>query len=170
MQHVWKTFDANEVSHSTAHHLMTIENLIEELGYARVTDVANRLGITRGSASITLKTLEKNGFIVRDVNNFLRLTARGRLIAQATRAKRRLLQQFLREILGVDDREAEIDSCKIEHLVSMKSGHQLCALVNLLTSDHPVAKEFMKTFRNYCRRECQVKECQFCEEECLFAA
>ena len=170
MTNVWKSFDSNEVTHSTAHHLMTIENLIEELGYARVTDVANRLNITRGSASTTLKALEKNALIARDVNGFLGLTIRGRFIAQATRAKKRLLQQFLQDVLGVNDKDAEIDSCKIEHLVSMESGHQLCALVSFLNSDHPTAKEFMETFHDFCSKECQREECQFREEERLFAA
>ena len=45
----WKEFDQNVVSHSAAHHLMAVDDLVQRLGYARVSDVARRLSITRGS-------------------------------------------------------------------------------------------------------------------------
>lgn len=170
MDHVWKAFEANEVTHSTVHHLMTISQLLDELGYARVTDVASRLGITRGSACITLKTLEKQGLVERDTNAFLRLAPRGKFIARTTHAKKSLLKQFLQDILGVNEENADIDSCKIEHLMSTEAGHQLCALVHFLTSENPAAKECMRSFRRFCRSECQVADCAFCEQRCLFAA
>ena len=53
----WKEFDHNEISHSAAHHLMAVDDLIRKFGYARVSDVARMLNITRGSVSITLKSL-----------------------------------------------------------------------------------------------------------------
>lgn len=170
MEHVWKAFEANEVTHSTAHHLMTVAQLIDEMGYARVTDVANRLHITRGSVSITLKVLEKNGFVERDANGFLRLPEKGKFIARTTHAKKLLLKQFLEEILGVNEDNADTDSCKIEHLVSTESGRQLCALVHFATSDHPAAKEFMHAFRKFCKTKCPTLNCELCEDHCLFAA
>ena len=39
---VWKSFEDNEITHSGAHYLMTIKNLLEHQGYARVTDIARR--------------------------------------------------------------------------------------------------------------------------------
>ena len=170
MDQVWKAFEANEVTHSTVHHLMTISQLYDELGYARVTDVASRLGITRGSASITLKALEKHELIERDTNGFLRLSTRGKFIAQSTRVKKNLMRKFLQEILGVNEEDADVDSCKIEHLIGAESGHQLCAFVHFLTSDSPAAREFMQAFRKFCKSECQVADCNTCEDHCLFAA
>ncbi len=39
----------NELTHSMAHYLLTIHKLKEEKGYARVTDIAKELGLTKGS-------------------------------------------------------------------------------------------------------------------------
>src|SRR5436190_1570850 len=53
----WKEFDANEVTHSVVHHLMTIHELGQQYGgWARVSDIARHLSITRGSVSINLRT------------------------------------------------------------------------------------------------------------------
>ena len=50
---VWKEFEDNALTHRAAHYLMTIHGLLQDLGYARVTDIAKRLNITRGSCSRT---------------------------------------------------------------------------------------------------------------------
>ena len=39
----WKEFEQNAVSHSAAHHLVAIAELLSEYGYARVSDVARLL-------------------------------------------------------------------------------------------------------------------------------
>ena len=37
---VWKEFEHNEITHSIAHHLMAVNDLLNKHGYSRVTDVA----------------------------------------------------------------------------------------------------------------------------------
>ena len=49
----------NELSHSMAHYLLTVHKLREEKGYARVTDIAKDLGLTKGSVSTALNNLKK---------------------------------------------------------------------------------------------------------------
>ncbi|RTZ91682.1 MAG: hypothetical protein DSY92_03935 [Planctomycetota bacterium] len=114
----WREFDQNPVSHSAAHHLTTIGDLHDEVGYARVTDVARHLGITRGSVSVTLKGLRHRGLVVEDEHKHLSLSVEGQRIAQGIRTKRILIQALFRDVLGVPDEIAEQDACKIEHLIS----------------------------------------------------
>ena len=47
MEDIWKEFEHNQTTHSVAHHLMAIYDLLNEHGYARVTDVAKKLNITQ---------------------------------------------------------------------------------------------------------------------------
>lgn len=130
---VWKTFDENVVTHSSAHHLMAIRELLERHGYARVTDVAKHLGITRGSASVTLKALKEKGYATEDDNKFLRLTASGDQIVQTIEANREVLQKFFRNVLAVNHKQAEIDACKLEHLLNSEIGKQRAILAVGLT-------------------------------------
>ena len=114
----WREFDENPVSHSAAHHLTTIQFLLDEFGYARVSDVARHLGITRGSVSVTLKGLRQRGLVVEDDHKHLGLSEEGIRIARGIHIKRILIQAMLRDVLGVPDEIAEQDACKVEHLVS----------------------------------------------------
>src|SRR3990172_8675404 len=115
---VWKEFAPTRVTPAAAPPLIAIAELREKHGYARVSDVARALNITRGSASLTLKALKQRGLVLEDENRFLMLSGEGDALAAAVRGKKFLIRRFLDEVLGVSAEHAEIDACKIEHLVS----------------------------------------------------
>ena len=143
---VWKEYDSNEISHSVAHHLAAIHELITNLGYARVSDVARALEITRGSASLTLKALKEKGLVLEDPNKFLKLSDEGRQIVDSILAKRAIVRKFLSDVLQLDARQAEVDACKVEHLLSTQTGEQLLHFVQFLISDDPIARQFLAEF------------------------
>lgn len=126
----WKEFEANELTHSAAHHLQAIYDLGQQYGgWARVSDIARQLGITRGSVSINLRTLKKKGLVEADEHHMVRLSPAGEQIVQAVSAKKAALKAFLHEVLRVSEDQAEIDSCKIEHLISEEARTQLVAFL-----------------------------------------
>src|SRR5210317_1715590 len=98
----WKNFEGNQLTHSAAHYLMAINELHEEQGYARVTDVARRLNITRGSCSLSLKAPRQRGLVEEDHNRFLLLSEEGLQLAKIVETNDQLLETLFRDILGVD--------------------------------------------------------------------
>ncbi len=122
---IWKKFEENNITHSAAHHLLAILELREKRGYARVTDVARELNITTGSASINLKSLKAKNLIIEDENKFLALSEEGEAVAKAVLMRKKLLYNFLANILKVKPEQAEIDSCKTEHLISAETAKKL---------------------------------------------
>jgi DtxR family transcriptional regulator, Mn-dependent transcriptional regulator len=118
---IWKEFHENEITHSAAHHLLAILELTAKRGYARVTDVAKYLNITTGSASTNLKSLKQKTLVSEDENRFLCLSEEGKRMAEAILARRRILQNFFTDVLGVANEQAEIDACKTEHLLSTET-------------------------------------------------
>jgi DtxR family Mn-dependent transcriptional regulator len=122
---IWKKFEENNITHSAAHHLLAILELREKRGYARVTDVAKDLNITTGSASINLKALKAKNLIVEDENKFLSLSEEGEAIARAVMMRKKILLDFRVHILKVSPEQAEIDSCKTEHLISAETAKKL---------------------------------------------
>ena len=169
MPQVWKAFEKNPITHSAVHHLIAIAQLINDRGYARITDVASCLEITRGSVSMTLKSLEKDGLVCRDRNRFLLLTPEGEFVAQATQMKKQLFKQFLRDVLEVSEEDADIDSCKIEHLIGLDTGHRLCELMHFFNSAHPAAEDFLRAFRKFRKIRCEVEDCVDCGDHCLLS-
>jgi Mn-dependent DtxR family transcriptional regulator len=121
LEDVWKEFSENEITHSAAHHLLAILELSQKRGYARVSDVAKHLQITTGSASTNLKSLKQKNLVVEDDNKFLSLSETGRKLAEGIVHQREVLIQFLRDVLGVDPHQAEVDACKTEHLFSIET-------------------------------------------------
>lgn len=169
MQEVWKEFEQNIITHSAAHHLTAISDLLAKNGYARVTDVARKLQITRGSASITLKALKERGLVTEDENKFLRLSETGASITQVIHLKRRVLTKFFKDILNVPEETANIDACKIEHLISTNTGEKLLSFMNFLLNDPRKSKKLLDEFAKFQHKCDETECCEVCEIECLLA-
>jgi len=165
---VWKEYEANPLTHSAAHYLMAIRNLLEDKGYARVTDIARELNITRGSCSISLKPLKRRGLVVEDENKFLQLSDQGKLLAELVECNDEVIETFLRDVLGVEPEQAEIDACKIEHLLSIDTSIKLAGFLKFIGSSNRVVNDFMREFRKTeltCNHN--VEECTICRTTCL---
>ena len=164
----WKEFEANELTHSAAHHLVAIYEVGQKYGgWARVSDIARALNITRGSVSINLRALKRRSLVQTDDHRLVKLTDEGLRAARAVMAKRVVLVTFLSEVLGVPAEQAEIDSCKVEHLVSDATGHQLAQWLRFLASNQDLATELSERFHEY---RCQCPEsgaCGLCKGRCL---
>ncbi|HAR64991.1 MAG TPA: hypothetical protein DCR55_02090 [Lentisphaeria bacterium] len=169
MEHdVWKEFEANTLTHSNAHYLTAVHELLVEHGYARVTDVAKRLGVTRGSCSVSLRPLKKRGLITEDDNKFLGLSEEGRRLAEVVEHNAELVHSFLAEVLGVDDEQAEVDACKIEHLISIQTSMRLRAFMESVTGGGPAIQEWLNGVRakkSSCTSD--VETCPVCQTVCF---
>ncbi len=94
-----------------------IGDLIAEQGEARLTDVAERLGVTQATASKVIARLRRDGLVENKRYRSIFLTERGREMADASRARHRIVFDFLLA-LGLDEAVAHADSEGIEHHVS----------------------------------------------------
>ena len=137
---VWKEFGENFITHSAAHHLLAILELSTKRGYARVSDVARHLDITTGSASSNLKTLKEKSLVVEDENRMLRLSVEGKTVAHSILMRRQLLRRFFTNVLGVDAKQAEIDACKTEHLLSAQTTSKMASFVHEFFDERSAAK------------------------------
>jgi Mn-dependent DtxR family transcriptional regulator len=169
---VWKHYDENELTHSAAHHLMSVHELRELHGYARVSDIAKHLKITKGSVSSAMKHLKERGYIQEDHNRFLELTAKGLRVVWETEATRLVVKKFLHDGLGMDEDDAEIDACKVEHLVSSEARGRLVGFLRFLFSNEAVSASFLAAFRGALAErnlECKkdISNCLLCDEVCF---
>lgn len=109
----------NELSHAMVHYLLTIHKLKEKRGFARVTDIAKDLNLTKGSVSTALNNLKKKGLVTEEEDcKFLILTDKGHEEVHRILSSRTLLYYFLKDFVGVDEDIAERDACAMEHLMS----------------------------------------------------
>ncbi len=106
-------------------YLETILILSQERPYVRSVDVAERLGVTKPSVSRAISLLRTAGMINMDPHDgALTLTEAGRAVAEHVYGRHQLLTKVL-TMLGVDEKTAAQDACRIEHVVSEETMDRL---------------------------------------------
>ena len=105
---------------SAEDYLEEILILLEKKGYARSTDIADALGVTKPSVSVAMKKLRENGYISMEKSGQISLTEKGYPIARRIYDRHLTLTRFFVS-LGVDEKIARRDACKIEHDISEES-------------------------------------------------
>jgi len=131
----WRTTQESEISHSAAHYLMAIHRLREEFGYARTTDVAARLEVSRGAVSMAMTQLKKRALATEDPHRFLLLTDKGYEVVHEVEHNFEVLSQFLKDVLHTPPETAHADACRMEHLLSLETGRRLLWLMQAILED-----------------------------------
>lgn len=101
-------------------YLETIYVLSQSSKTVRAIDVGQQLGFSKPSVSRALGILKEGGYVTGDENGFLSLTEIGTAVAEKIYERHRIISQVLMQ-LGVDEKSAVEDACRIEHVISEKS-------------------------------------------------
>lgn len=133
-QSVQHTHD-NDLTHSMVHYLLAIHKLKEMKGYARVTDIAHEMGLTKGSVSTALTNLKKRELVLEDESKFLSLSHTGHEAVHGILSSRTLLYYFLKDIIGVNEEVAHKDSCLMEHLMSTETREKFFNFMKTICSE-----------------------------------
>lgn len=113
-----------EIHESAEDYLETILMLKERLGQVRSIDVVNETGYTKPSISVAMKHLRENGYLEMDCDGYITLTDAGMQVAERIYARHRWLTKFL-VVIGVNEKTAEADACKMEHDLSDETFQKL---------------------------------------------
>lgn len=111
-----------QIRESAENYLETILILSQRKrkGEVRSIDIVNELEFSKPSVSVAMKNLRENGYITVDKNGYIRLTDKGLEIAEKMYERHTLLSQWLIK-LGVDEKVAVEDACRMEHVISAES-------------------------------------------------
>lgn len=109
-------------------YLETILILKNEKGAVRSVDVANHMGFSKPSVSRAVTLLKNAGLVQVDGDGLLNLTAAGQAQAACVYERHCLLTEYLVS-LGVGEKTAAEDACRIEHVISEESFSKLKAQI-----------------------------------------
>jgi Mn-dependent DtxR family transcriptional regulator len=101
-------------------YLERIYQLIDEKGYARVSDIAEALAVHPSSVTKMVQKLDANDYLVYEKYRGLVLTSKGRKIGKRLVYRHELLEEFMR-IIGVDESRIYKDVEGIEHHLSWEA-------------------------------------------------
>lgn len=102
---------------SAEDYLESILMLSEKLPVVRSVDVSNDLGYKKSSVSIAMKNLRNKKLITMTDSGYIYLTEKGHEIASAVYERHKFFTNMLID-LGVPDKTASDDACRIEHIIS----------------------------------------------------
>ena len=94
--------------------------VLSKNGVVRSLDVAEYMGFSKPSVSRAVRLLKQGGYLIMDRDGSLTLTEEGLGVAKKIYERHTLLSDFLVR-LGVDEKTAAEDACKIEHNISDES-------------------------------------------------
>ncbi len=109
-----------KIYESSEDYLERILIIKQKKGNVHSIDIANELNFSKPSVSVAMKKLRENGYIIFDKDGSISLTEKGNEIATKTYEKHIILTKALMA-LGVPQKDAEADACKIEHDLSEAS-------------------------------------------------
>lgn len=98
-------------------YLETILILSQQKDPVRSIDVAERMSYSKPSVSRAMGILKKGGYIEIDTLGHITLTEAGKEAAERIYERHRILSEILIR-LGVDEKTAVDDACKMEHYIS----------------------------------------------------
>ena len=108
------------VNESAENYLETILVLSKTHPVVRSVDIAEELGFKKSSVSVAMKNLRVNNLILVNDEGHITLTDEGRRIAETIYERHTALSKWLMD-LGVSEKTALEDACRIEHDISAES-------------------------------------------------
>ena len=108
--------------------------LIEEKGYARVSDIAENLNVHPSSVTKMVQKLDHEEYLIYEKYRGLILTAKGKKIGKRLVYRHELLESLL-QIIGVKDENIYNDVEGIEHHLSWDSIDRIGDVVQYFEED-----------------------------------
>jgi Mn-dependent DtxR family transcriptional regulator len=108
--------------------------LIEEKGYARVSDIAESLSVHPSSVTKMVQKLDKDEYLVYEKYRGLMLTPKGKKIGKRLVFRHDLLEQFM-QIIGVKAENIYNDVEGIEHHLSWDAIDRIGDLIQFFEED-----------------------------------
>ena len=108
-----------QIRESAEMYLETIL-ILSKKGDVRSIDIARHMNFSRPSVSVTVHNLAKENYIKINENGTISLEPAGREIAERIYERHTVLTELLVAI-GVSEKTAEDDACKIEHTLSIET-------------------------------------------------
>ena len=109
-----------KIQESAENYLETIHILHLSHPAVRSIDIVNELGFSKPSVSVAMKNLREKNHIAVSPAGYITLTESGKEIAEMIYERHNFLSGWLIS-LGVDEKIAAEDACRMEHVISRES-------------------------------------------------
>lgn len=151
------------LSESMEDYLEVILALEKQNKVARAKDIAEKMGVQRGSVTGALKSLGEKKLINYAPYSFITLTPRGRQIAAKIENRHQVLQDFLARVLQVDHETAAATACRMEHAIDDLSMDRLVCFIDYIFNCPRTGEDWIRSFVHFCGKNApEASRCESC--------
>lgn len=145
-----------QISNSLQDYLKIIFDLTKQKKYARIKDISKTKNVSMPSATEAMRKLSKLGLIEYHAYEFIQLTEKGKGLAHYIFNIHHFLTKFLIDILNLIPEKAEIEACKLEHILNIETLERMVLLYQYLISCPKTEHSPVKDFKE-CLASCEEK-------------
>lgn len=127
---------------------------------ARPKDIATKMDVKASSVTNALKTLAGLGLINYAPYDFVTLTDSGRKVAQEINRRHHALKDFLINVLGIENKEADEAACQMEHSVPKRIVNRLIKYAEYVEHCPKGGITWESGFGYYCKNGCSEEDCE----------
>ena len=135
------------ISKSLEEYLKNMYILNKKTGNIRVTDIANKMNCTKASVNKAINNLKENNLINYETYGKIELTQEGENLAKKILEAYDIVYIFLRDVLNLDEQNAEKEAEKIKMAITDDTINKLAKYVHKelglysLDCDYDINKE-----------------------------
>lgn len=109
--------EEHKISASLEDYIEAIHQISKEKQVVKAIDLSKRLDVKRSSVAEAIKNLTKRELVTYENNN-LKLTDKGLEIAKEVINRHNTLYNFFVKVLKVEPEEAQLNACRVEHVIT----------------------------------------------------
>ena len=126
---------------ATEDYLEAIDSLIDEKGFAASVDIAERMNVSKPTVTSMVKKLDRQGFLIHEKYRGIKLTQKGKKLAEEMQNRHQLITSFLM-LFGVEDDIARQDAELIEHGLHADTLEKLGAFTRYVLSNPELIRRY----------------------------
>jgi len=158
---------ASSLSPEMEDYLETIAGLFRLHGEARVTDIAERLSVSKAGVTQALRTLSEKRLIHYRPYVSPTLTDDGLRIAERVQRRHDVLKRFLISFLMIDPVQAETHACRMEHSMDKELLENLAQFMDFVQQCPRGGEQWIRSFKTFCGKEQNAEKCGQCMQSSI---
>ena len=125
----------------------------------RVSQISRKLKVKMPSVTSALKKLSEQELVEHERYGHIKLTPEGDKVARDVLRRHKALTRFFAQALGINQKTAEEDACKIEHVISPLSLERVIKFIEFIEACPLGEANFPKRFKYYLDHGQPPEEC-----------
>ena len=150
------------LSDSLEDYLEAIYRIILEKSQVKPKDIVKAMNVAGASVTGALRTLTDKGLVRYAPYDEISLTPTGMAVAQDIYSRHKRLKDFLINMLGVEEKEADETACRMEHAVSSEIIGKLVRFAEFIESCPRGGRLWISGFEHDCDPVHSAERCRDC--------